>query len=187
VPDRFDSTHLPIINLNDTNQVHSSIKTLIAELPSTDDPFTFDFKEHDLTLEQVQSYTIIAYGVLTAMVIINSIILGVMIIFKCRKLIHNRKQALSHMSSTFSGARESFSGLRDSIRDRNRELRNRVKRKIPNSPSIALSSFRSSVRDRFHGSSDKETPELVSIGINTENVPNNIQLRKNIYPAIPRK
>ena len=97
VPNKFDSTQLPIVNLNDTNQVHDSIKTMISDLPNKEDTFTFDFDEHNLSLEQVQSYTIIAYGALTVIVIINSIILGLMVIFKCRKWIHNRKQHLSNV------------------------------------------------------------------------------------------
>jgi hypothetical protein len=187
VPTKFDSTQLPIVNLNDTINVHDSIKTLISELPSEDDPFTFDFDEHNLSLQQVQSYTIIAYGVLTTMVIINSIILGLMLIVKCRKCLRNRRLHLNHMSSTFYGARKSFSGLRDSIRERRRGLKNRVTRRIPNSPSIALRSLRSSLRDKIHGSSSNENPQKVDIGINTEEFPTNFKLRKHIHPAIPRK
>jgi hypothetical protein len=43
VPNKFDSTQLPIVNLNDTNQVHDSIKTMISDLPNKEDTFTFDF------------------------------------------------------------------------------------------------------------------------------------------------
>lgn len=79
--DSFSITHLPTYKINDTSPLHSTIKTLIEKLPS-EKPFTIKFEEYDLSLEEVQSYSIIAYGAISIMVIINSILIGVIYLTK---------------------------------------------------------------------------------------------------------
>ena len=192
VPTEFDATKLPIIDFNDTTNVHDSIKTLISNLPGKNSSFTFEFQDN-LTLEEVQSYTIVAYGALCVMVIINSIIIGLIVLFKIRKWMNGRNSSI-HLPSNLSQDR--FNGLRDSLRQGKNKLRDSISRRLPHSPSLRLNSMRSSLRDKFRAHK-AEVPKSVEIGVNTDfstmemvnhNKINNknYNVDKHIYPPIPR-
>jgi hypothetical protein len=183
-PSKFDTTQLPIWDLNITNRVHVSIKKLIDALPSEEDAFTFDFDKYDFTLEEVQAYTIIAYGSLSILVIINSVILGILIIAKLIKWRKHRSEIKSlNLLPTFS-PRTSFSGLRDSIRYRKSRIEKMIKQVRPHSPANSLRSLRSSLRKKVIPS------KTLSKSTNTDPIKpifNNDQHKKtrNAYPALP--
>ena len=197
IPIGFDATKLPIIDINDRNisNAHGSIKTLISNLPDKDDGFTFDFDKRNLSIEQVQSYTIIAYGALSILVIINSIIIGLIVLFKCKKWLTTRKDSEEH-SKYFSPhmiSRDSFRGLRDSIRHRKDRLKDSLSHGLTHTPSSPFSSMRSKLREKIQAYR-RDIPKNVDVGINTDDI--NLDrgslgsqyLRKinnPIYPAIP--
>ena len=70
----LDLTHIPIFMINNTNPFHSTIKSFIDKLP-TEDKFSFAVEDYDLSLEEVQSYSIVAHGVICTIVIINTIMI----------------------------------------------------------------------------------------------------------------
>ena len=174
-PIRFDSSYLPIITLDKTSEVHDSLKKMIKELPGKSDKFTFDFTEMDYSLEEVQSYSIIAHGVISVLVIIHSVIIALIII---KWFINNRKK----MPSPFPGnltPRDSLRQLRNSFRQRKAKLKNHFKRGNK-SPNLSLRSFTSSFRDKFHPTKKSKT---VDVGTSTESEINN---KAVIYPTLER-
>jgi len=208
IPQPFDATKLPVININQTTQIHSSIKALITKLPGEDDSFTFNFEKYDLSLEEVQSYTIIAYGTLSILVILNSIFIGLMIIMKCKRWLTNK----SNKHDSEFPPRNSFTGLRDSLKKRTEGLRDSLKARtvgVRDSFRINKDKFRSSLSSKFpHSPSlttlrdnlrrESTTPiNSANIGTNTEPLPiemssNNLDITPSkkqpsyIYPTIPR-
>ena len=74
------SSSLPIISVNKTSKVHKSLKELLAKLPKEDDPFTIDFDYYGLTLEKMQSYSIYAQSITTIIVVLNSFLIGYLLI-----------------------------------------------------------------------------------------------------------
>ena len=85
----FDITDLPIYNVNETNKLHKTIKDQINKL-NTDDPFTIDFEGLDLNTNQVQSYTIYGYLVLTVFVVLNSMLICCLYVQNIRKWLADR-------------------------------------------------------------------------------------------------
>ena len=89
----LDSSSLPIISVNKTSKVHKSLRELLAKLPKEDDPFTIDFNYYGLSLEEIQSYSIYAQSCLTIIVVINSLIIGFLLI----KKLYNQKRIIIHL------------------------------------------------------------------------------------------
>lgn len=118
----LDSTYLPIINVNKSSKIHSSLRELINTLPKESDAFTIDFDYYDLTLEKIQTYSIYAQSILAIIVVINSILIGFLLI----KWIYNRRQ--NHVFSRSSLTNNKFRGLRDSIRSRTKNKRDSLRR-----------------------------------------------------------
>ena len=107
----LDSTYLPIIDVNRTSKVHTSLRELITKLPKENDPFTIDFDYYELTLEKIQTYSIYAQSVLTIIVVINSLIIGFLFI---KWIYTNKGKNIKHK----------FEGLRDSMRSKKDSLTN---------------------------------------------------------------
>ena len=203
---RFDLLPLPIFDLNETVNLHDSLHKLISDLPDKEDLFTFNFAKHDISLERVQSYSIIAQAILAVMVVINSCIIGLLAACYCRNHCR-RNYSSSALSSreSFRDARESFRGLRDSIRTKKDSIKNRIKKQklagtlklrdsirgktnrakqhFQDNRPTGLSSLRDSWRDKrgnlrqaFQG-----RPKLVHIGTNTDH-----DIIQNHYETTPR-
>lgn len=107
-----DSTYLPIIDVNKSSNVHSSLRELINTLPKEDDEFTIDFDYYNLTLEKIQTYSIYAQSIVATIVVINSLLIGFLFI----KWIYNKRQ--NRIFSRHSSMKNRFRGLRDSIRSK---------------------------------------------------------------------
>ena len=70
----LDLTHLPIFTINNANPLQCTNNSLIDKQP-TEVKFSFAFEDYDLSLEEVQSYSIVAHGVICSIVIINTILI----------------------------------------------------------------------------------------------------------------
>ena len=126
----FDITEIPILSLNDTLNVHKTIKTLIKELPSEREAFTFEFK--DFSLEEVQSYTIIGYGIHSIVIIINSILIGILYLLRGKKYVRKfdsisglnlRESIRNKVSRDSLRATEQWRRMRASLRKGKNKLR----------------------------------------------------------------
>ena len=129
-----DSTPLPIISIDDKSKLHNSLKELLAQLPKKSDSLTIDFDSYELSLETVQSYSILAQSMLTLLVILNTV-------FICFLLFRQRK-SLSEGSLRNKFDRVNF---RDSIRSSLNKFR---QRKLPSAPKFP--NFRDSLRSSFN-------------------------------------
>ena len=141
----LDSTSLPIISINKTDKLSKSLKELLDKLPNKDDSLTIDFDYLGLSLEKVQSYTIYAQSIMTVIIILNSLLIGYLLLHKLRNRKQTNNQQLRNKfkkirDSIRSGkkrfnTRESFRNsirsrsreFRDSIKSRSRELRNSIR------------------------------------------------------------
>ena len=154
-PRSFDITHLPTFTINETDKVHDSITKLIEEIPD-DKPFTLDFSEIDLSLEEVQSVSIIAYGGLSLLVIIHSVLLAVIYILKCKKW--RSKQIKNEPKS-----QDPESGFRNKIlfspRFSPRDSFKRIKRRMRDfSPRESLKRVRTKLQELKTSDSGQSTP-----------------------------
>ena len=143
-----DSTPLPIISIDDKSKVHNSLKELLAQLPKKSDSLTIDFDSYELSLETVQTYSILAQSLLTLLVILNSV-------FICFLLFRQRK------SLTEGSLRNKFdrTNFRDSIRS---SLNKFKQRKLPSAPKFT--NFRDSFRSSFNRHKPVESfskPEVI--------------------------
>ncbi len=171
-PLQIDSTMLPIINLNKTSKLHTSLKNLIEELPKENEPYTVDFDYYGITNGQIQSYQIYANSILIVIVIINSLIIGFLFVKWYRTL-----------SST--GLRRAFQSkklkrARDSLKQRYyiNKIRNNLRKN------------RTRIKNQFRDASDDPLPppEYTETGSNAEAKPSTGQPipKKDIYPILPR-
>ena len=154
----LDLTHLPLFTVNNSNPLHNTIKTLIDKLP-TEDEFTFAFEDYDLSLEEVQSYSIIAQGVLGTMVIINTILIVFLYLSKIvRKTNKTKSRANNELESGLrKNLGKSFNlPRRDSLHNytrtsirRMRKSLARARKQTSRSSRSSNSSIRSSVSRNF--------------------------------------
>ena len=156
----YEVNKLPIFNLNDTDKVHESIKSLIDKLPDSTNPLTISFEQYDWTLEEVQSYSIYAQSVITLIVIINSIALIIIIVF-------SKKNGIC--STTREPSEEGNYGFRDSLRSKFRKRfpgsqRESFRKKYEKGKS-KLKTTRDSLRRWRSGTNKKEVREM---GTNTK-------------------
>ena len=175
----LDSTSLPIISINKTDKLSKSLKELLDKLPNKDDSFTIDFKEYGMSVGKVQSYTIYVQSIMTVIIILNSLLIGYLLLHKLR----NRKQTNNQqLKNKFKKIRDSIrfgknrfntrESFRNSIRSRSREFRDSIK-----SRSREL---RNSIRSRKASLTE---PGKILNTMLTEVINNSDQL-KNI-PVIP--
>ena len=199
----FGITYLPPFLVNESHPLHETIKDHIDKLPSEESDFTFDFDKYDLSLEEVTSYSIVAYGTVTVIVIINSILIFLLYLTIVRKWLQGRTEL---------GSNDSESGLRnriarklpfspnDSIKLPSRDSFRRAKTRMNNLSRRSLDSIRSSVKSAAKSTRRhlphrqtqvpsevvghemiKLPPTVVDIGTNTSN---NSQLYPTIYDVI---
>ena len=171
--DPFDVTKLPVININNSNEASDSIRKLISELPSESDAFTFDFHGYNISPEQVQSYSIIAYGALSILVITNSIILGIMLAFRWKKWTSTKERVLKRIAST----RESFRSKREDLKEKGHRVKEKVKH-----PSLSVKSIKSNAKSKMKNKTRLISPKNITRGTNTDSIPQ----QKIMYPAINR-
>ena len=174
---------VPSIYANESSHIHDSLRELIDKLPKKHNPLTFDFNYHDLSLEEVQTYSIYAQSILTVFVIINSILIGIIY----AKWIYQRKPRLnnfvhdfrdSSLANKFRGLRDSirsrrdsFRNARDSIRSGRRSLKRQLKNKLSRSPTV---------------SNVRMPTTTVHASTNTDDVDNPPPFIPEVYPALPR-
>ena len=83
LPEAYDITELPIIELNSTSEIHESIKELINKLPK--DTNTSKFIIDDWSLEEIQSYSVLTQGITIAFMVLHAIVTAILVILKCRE------------------------------------------------------------------------------------------------------
>ena len=200
----LDSTSLPLININKTTKVGKSLKELLAKLPDKNEKYTIDFSYYDLTLKEVQSYSVYAHSITLLILIINSILIGYLLL---KKLSLNR-----HLFNGHSFFRNKFNKVRDSLRSGRahlRDSRNKMRsrsREIRRSLVLHKNKLRDSLR---RGSNSEQTDNTdtksypdnetsthheplntssgkVSIGINTDNTWTPPPYTPKVYPIISR-
>ena len=134
----FDITSLPILDINETNPLHDTIKSQIDKLP-VNESLTFTFEDLDLTIDEVQVYSSVAYLIMLIIVIVNSILIGIIYLKKWRRIDRNDRDNSFKRSSGF---------LNNVGRDSITKLKSRLygMRKRISNPSSLRSSLRSSIR-----------------------------------------
>ena len=126
------------MDINETNPLHDTIKSQIDKLP-VNESLTFTFEDLDLTIDEVQVYSSVAYLIMLIIVIINSILIGIIFFKKWRRRDGNDRDSNFKRSSGFlkNVGRDSLTKLRSRLYS----LRNNL------SKSTSLrSSLRSSIR-----------------------------------------
>ena len=142
VENPFDITNLPIFTINKSTPLHDSIKKLIDDLPS-DNPFVIPFETMDLSLEEVQTYSILAHGSLIIFVIINFILIIVLYCLYLRKRNDNNRNDIE--TGKNGRIRDSLTlPLRNSFRRVQHKLKT-LKHDVDNMSQSGVSSTRSSL------------------------------------------
>ena len=106
----FNTLELPIAFINKDSEIHTSLKELINKLPKKNQSYTFDFEYYDLSLEEVQTYTILSQSCITILVIINSVLIGFMLY---QRSYNRNSEPAPRGRTSFLG--ESFRRIRDNI------------------------------------------------------------------------
>ena len=191
----LDSTSLPLINISGVTKVGKSLKELLAKLPDKDEKYTIDFDSYNLSLKEVQSYSIYAHSITLVVLTINSIIIGYLLF---RKLIKNNQS--SNEQSFF---KHNFNKLRDSIRSGRAQFRSSRSNMRSRSREVrrSINKFRNSLRrgnnvdnveiNQFPEEKISEnnlTPNITvssknTVGTNTDTPP---PYNQKIYPMISR-
>ena len=151
----LDITLLPVIEVNASNDLHNTIKEQIDKLP-TNEPFTFSFSE-DVTLQQVTSVSIVAYGTLTTLVFINTIVLILLIIYimKVRRVEANKSYRPTVDKIKTKLRKKLPKSPRDSFRLSTRRKLRRTRNNINDPSHKGMDSIRSSLRSSFRSVSDR--------------------------------
>ena len=154
----LDSTSLPLININKTTKVGKSLKELLAKLPDKNEQFTIDFSYYDLTLKEVQSYSVYAHSITILILIINSILIGYLLF---KKLSLNR-----HLSNGHSFFRNKFNKVRDSLRSGRAHLRDSRNKMRSHSREIrrSLVLHKNKLRDSLRRGNNSEQTEHTNTG-----------------------
>ena len=201
----FDVTSLPPFILNETQPLHESIKNQIDKLPSEGDKFTFYFDKYDVSLEQVTSYSIVAYGGMTIIVIIHSVLLAVIFLPKVRDWIMSKRGSKVDQDESIElgelGMRKSIRNRfskspRDSLKlsfrkslNKARRMSSRLSNRSNGSVASSLRSVVNSTRNSTRRVRQKtknwlspetklDTPSLVNASTNTPN------RHANLYPTV---
>ena len=173
----FDITSLPIINIDSSDKITNNIKELISDLPDENSTLTFSFK--DISLEQVKTYSVIAYSSLSVIVFTHSIILGLMMLAKIKRWWTNRKYySRQRTIKRIKSKRDSFRGMRDSLRLKRRNWKNKA-RKIRNaslsgsqrsnsSSAMSLETIKTGVRRKISDHIPSRSTKFTNASTNTE-------------------
>ena len=194
----LDSSHLPIINVDKSSEMHSSLRELVNKVTSGDS-YTIDFDYHGLQLDQIASYSIYAQSVITVVVIINSLLLA----FLCIKWLYRKKikHTLSHDPN--SPLQNKFRGLKDSFRSRKDRFSFRKGSKtFRDSFRATGSNIRDAIKNEAHQLKYRiqASPKALRKPSSTLNIPFNVEAGTNtdvniyppaasaadLYPALPR-
>ena len=128
----FYFNQLPVIELNDTSDMHTSLRKLIDELPKKGDKYTIDFDYYGLTSEQVQTYQVYSNTVIIIIVIINSMFIGFLMLKLKSGKVFTRGVKQMVKSQKLSKARDSVrkslrrNKVRDSVRQKRTHLLDRI-------------------------------------------------------------
>jgi len=202
--DELDSTSLPLININKTTKVGKSLKELIDKLPDKNESFTIDFAYYDLTLKEVQSYSVYAHSVTILILILNSILIGYLL-WKKLSLNRHRPEGQSFFRSKFNKVRDSLRSGRAHLRDSRNKMRSHS-REIRRSLVLHKNKLRDSLRrgsrseqteytdTKSEPDNEKSThqeqlntsPGGITIGTNTEDTWKPPPYAPKIYPMISR-
>ena len=201
LPKAYDITSLPTYTVNNSDPIHDSLKRLIKELPTDTNSFKIDFENYDFSLEEVQSYTVIASGALSVIVTINSILVGLIYLGKCKRWVQqikkgNRSETKIEMNDIERGIRSRIKSRlshaseitpRGSLREAKKKVsetrdkvRKKVTRRIPSSHRKAIRSARASLREKVRASPRvalrKLKPYLASTHISPRNTLKNVAI-----------
>jgi len=209
----LDSSYLPIISVNETDNVHTTLRELISKLPKKSDALVIDFNYHNLTLEEVQSYSVYTHSFTLIIILVNSILIGVLILKSKRNTTRSTKSSLrayrSYGKGKFRDIRDSLrnslrdkqtkfsrSGsihsARDSIRSRGRTLRDSLRSKgstLKNNMKTSIQMSPKIVKDRVRSrtSSRSKSPYRVSAETNTDwQLPPYAPAPTIRYPVLPK-
>ena len=183
----FESIKLPTIALNKTSVVHESLRDLINKLPNKNDPMTIDFQNYGISLEEAQSYSIYMHTGITTMVIINSILIGFLLLKWFHNKTHHEFDDNDHRFG--ESFRRKYHNLRDSIRTK----KDKISRENLNKFKGSIRSRSSSLKRKIHNTLSnahnfpqvyKNIPAKNDVGTNTE-----LEVRygtPKVYPGLPR-
>ena len=101
----IDATYLPMISVNQSNPMHDSLKQLISEIPKKHQPMTIDYEYYDLSLEQVQTYSLFLQSLITVLTFLHSAAICFLILKWLRGNTDSKKDKFN-----------SFKNVRDSVR-----------------------------------------------------------------------
>ena len=169
LPQEYDIKTIPLLSINGTETVHETISSLITKLPDKNSKFTFDFDNYDWSLEEVQSYNVIANGILSVLVTINSTIIGIAVMLKCKKFWNKRDEKRNDWRWRDS-LKYNFNRFRQPSRG---SLRNKFRGSVRKGRT-KMNEIRNSLNNlKRHGNNKTE---LKNVGTNTDNGQTNIFL-----------
>ena len=133
-PKKYDIEEIPIFKFNSSKEsIHPTIKELIDGLHKENESFTFTFDDFDLN--KIEPVSIIGYGVLSAIVVIDTIILIILVIFTWKGKREEdeegwRRRIRNKWKDTFDSRGDSWRNFRRSIRGSMRRNREKVLERI---------------------------------------------------------
>ena len=174
---------LPIANIDETSDVHDSLKEMINRLPKKNQSYTFDFDYYELSMEQLHTFTICSQSVLTIVVIINSILLGFL-------FYRRRNKEETHTSHSEFSLGNAFRHLRDSLRHKPQFIRNSF-RNLRRSFRSRDSTREGKLNDRKsnspeHHTEDGRADDHLDAGTDDEATTEPPIYTPKAYPPIPR-
>ena len=186
----FDIKNIPPFHVNDSNEVHDSIRELLDEVAT--DPLTITIHDRDFTLQDIGSYGTIAMGTITILTLLNFVIIMIIVCIIARKAYKNRSNhRLAKMEEKLRNklrGKLAFSP-RDSLRLSGRNTFRRARSKINNLSQRSSTSLRSSLK-RAKGQLGKIQQRVGTHKHNTISTPNIVDSATNtetLYPSITSK
>ena len=131
----FDATELPIANIDKSSNIHSSLREIIDKIPKRNESFTIDFDHYDLTIDQIQTYTIFSQTALTLIVCINSLAIGY-ILFKWKRDTPDGPTESTMSGNQFRRINDSLRQLRRNIRSQGSSIKGKIETKFTESPTV---------------------------------------------------
>ena len=191
----FDISTLPAFILNETYNLHDTIKTAIREL-ETEEPFTLNFDNEKFSLETVQTYAIFTQGAIGILVVINTILIAIVYANKIKQGLKERrghkKQDYEEKNYNHRSKRRTLFNPRDSLKLSPRDSFRRVRKHLNHLSRHSLDSVRSSASSAYRNSRRKIQKKIKRTRSTSPTHPEtnmtlaNLQPEgaRNIYPSL---
>ena len=173
----YDIIKLPIIKITNQSNLHKSIKELIDNLP-TNHSKLLDLGL-ELSLEEITSYSVIGYGILVTIIIIHSILIICIYIFKFKSTMTNVGNVENPRSSFRNSIRAKLPFSRESFRKLPRSAKNSIRNSF-RVGRAKISNAKDSLRNLKYSYNNSDSRD---IGTNTSHMYPEIILNNENYPG----